>query len=110
MKGVKTFKIQIDELKHSIIKWKSDVFPSLFVQSQNPIIANVDILLVNKVVFENGKVDARFFLHYDNFTTLHRQLFDRISEREIIILNHFNRIEKLPDSFKEKISWDKTKL
>jgi hypothetical protein len=52
----KAFKTQLDELKSSILTWKNDEFPKLFTERQNTIIANIETLMVNKVISELGNL------------------------------------------------------
>jgi hypothetical protein len=69
------------------------------------MITNVETQLVNKVIEEMGKLDAKISKNYNNLTALHTQLFERIAEQETVIVNHLKQFNNIPEKYKEKIDY-----
>jgi argininosuccinate lyase len=90
MFAVNEFKLQIQDLKMSVNKWETDEFPAKINEAQNAIVTNVETQLVDKVVAEMGKLDAKFSRNFNHHTSLQSQLFDRINAQETVIINHIN--------------------
>jgi hypothetical protein len=105
MFAINEYNTQIKELSMSANIWETDEFPMKIAQSQNAMITNVETQLVNKVIVEMGKLEAKFSKNYNNMVALHTQLFERIAEQETIIGSHLNQFRNIPEKYKEKMDY-----